>query len=418
MEIKEYLRQHDPVHFDFTNDCTKNDNYRNKEGFEKYFIYSCPKPENINYPAAAKAINENLESCGTIGDPDSSSKLLQNIYSLLWPNIQEDKSEYMMRNGWIYSDTMTSCRTVLNSFVKKELKEKLPAVLKKYKAKYVSNLMCIELYETKDVEFMELLKNEKLEHFIKVYHTLGNYIPVPYGFNSARSGGFCSHDSWDLTLMKIKEYYDAKEKALQSPCLSEIKIITELLHCNSEIISCLKWLNSFKNWDEFVEQNFLQDFVDKDKNNQPIPFCEGHSWECTDIQNFDEFFEKAGQMIEKRSKRMIEEIEKRKHQISYEEERTDIMKKNVNIILDSADMFLFVKQFIKRCQDGSYFCDGEPARRSLDESIPVQFYVKHTYEIFDMLKQYWGGWNDCPDCQCKSFCYWAFRFFNFNDSGF
>lgn len=73
--------------------------------------------------------------------------------------------------------------------------------------------------------------------------------------------------------------------------------------------------------------------------------------------------------------------------------------KELNIILDNADMFLFVKQFIKRRQDGSYFCDGEPARRSLDESIPVSFYVDHTYQIFNMLKQCWGGWNDCPECE-------------------
>lgn len=50
--------------------------------------------------------------------------------------------------------------------------------------------MCIELYET-DPAFKKLLEeSEDLKNFIKMYHTLGNYIPVPYGFNSARSGYF------------------------------------------------------------------------------------------------------------------------------------------------------------------------------------------------------------------------------------
>lgn len=308
--ITEYL-QNDPVFYDFSDDCTENAAYQAKKGYEKYFIYRSPQPGGKEiYPAAVAAIEKNYQLYGQVGDPDAKSNLLQSIYSLLWPEIQEEKSGYMMYQGWIYSDTMTSCQSVLNNYVK----SRMPEVLERYDAKNVSNLMCIELYEA-DAAFKKLLEeSEDLEHFIAVYHTLGNYLPVPYGFNKARSGYYGSHDSWDLTLMKIKEYYDAREEISShsgelSACPPEIKIM-ELLHCSKEIISCYQWLNSFAGWKDFIAKNFLQDFVGE--NHQPIPFCEGHSWEYPRISdNFDEFFRNAWQMIEKRSRRMIEEIEKK-----------------------------------------------------------------------------------------------------------
>lgn len=306
--ISNYL-QNDPVHFDFSDDCTESREYQEKKGFDKYFIYRSPKPEGKEiYPTAVSVIERNYQLYGKIGDPDSESKLLQNIYSLLWPEIKEQKSEYMINsNSWIYSDNMISVQTTLNSYIRR----KMPEVFKKYGVKRISNKMCIELYET-DPAFRRLLNtSEDLAHFIAVYHTLGNYIPVSCGFNIARSGYYGSHDYWDLTLMKIKEYYDARKSqsglggVLTSP---EVKIM-ELLHCNNEVVCCCKWLNSFRGWEDFINRNFLQDFVDAD--NQPIPLCDGHSWECPQVLNFEEFFKNTWQIIEKRSRRMIEVLEKK-----------------------------------------------------------------------------------------------------------
>lgn len=309
--IKEFLNN-DPINYDFTDDCTKNADYQEKKGYEKYFIYRSlrlgPGGKEI-YPIAASVKEENYKLYGKVGDPDIGSSLLQSIYSLLWPEIREEKSEYMMYDGKICSDTMTSCQTVLNNYVK----EKLPGVLKKYDVENVSNKMCIELYEA-DPAFRKMLEeSENLAHFVRVYHTLGNYIPVPYGFNSARSGHYGSHDSWDLTMIKIKEYYDARRENLSNsgelfPCLTERKIM-ELLHCKSEIISCYKWLNSFAGWNDFIDKNYLQDFVDDYK---PRPFCEGHSWECPQVKgDFDNFFKNAWECIEKRSEWMKREIAKK-----------------------------------------------------------------------------------------------------------
>lgn len=306
--ITDYL-QNDPLHYDFTDDCTESKEYQAKKGYEKYFIYRSPKPDGKEiYPIALSVMEKNYQLYGKIGDPDSESKLLQNIYSLLWPEIKELKSEYMMNsNGWIYSDAMISIQTTLNSYIGR----KMPEVFKKYGVKRASNKMCIELYET-DPVFRKLLnESEDLANLIAAYHTLGNYLPVCCGFNIARSGYYGTHDYFDLTLTKIKEYYDARAAQngftdfLKS---SEAKIM-QLLHCEREVVSCYNWLNSFDGWRDFIQKNFLQDFVDA--SNQPILLCKGHSWEYPQVQDFDEFFKNSWQIIEKRSRRMIEALKKK-----------------------------------------------------------------------------------------------------------
>lgn len=304
----DYL-QNDPLHYDFTDDCTDHPEYQRKKGYDKYFIYRCPKPEGKGiYPAADTVIEDNYQRYGKIGDPDSESKLLQNIYTQLWPEIKEQESEYRINNkNWIYSDTVISIQTTLNNYIGKEM----PELLKEYGVKRVSNKMCIELYETNPTLKELLNKSEDLLHLVTVYHTLGNYIPVCYGFNMARSGYYGSHDYWDLTLMKIKEYYD--KRAVQSGfqdlrCRPEVKIM-ELLHCDRGLICCYQWLNRYEDWKDFINKNFLQDFVDID--DRPIPLCKGHSWEEPQVKNFEEFFKNSWQIIEKRSARMIKMLEKK-----------------------------------------------------------------------------------------------------------
>lgn len=309
MNIEDFLEtSNGPLHYDFTNDCTESVDYQKKKGYSKFFIYKShrsKKPEGSEiYPIAASVIEKNFELYGNIGDPDTESRLLQTIYSVLWPEIKEKKGEYMVNRGWICSDTMTSVQTTLNAFIG----SRMPEVLEQYGVNRVSNKMCIELYRT-NRSFRKMLKSsENLLHFIEVYHTVGNFLPVPKGFNVARSGYFGSHDYWDLTLMKIKEYYDTKAAVggFGDPFMNPAIKVMELLHCSNEVICCCRWLNSFAGWEDFICKNFLQDFVDED--NQPIPLCTGHSWDCTQILDFDEFFKTCWQCIEKRSIRIIERL--------------------------------------------------------------------------------------------------------------
>ncbi len=71
--------------------------------------------------------------------------------------------------------------------------------------------------------------------------------------------------------------------------------------------------------------------------------------------------------------------------------------KAVKIVLDHSDMFMFKREMVKQGRYRDYVCDGMPVQRIMDESISVQFHVQHTHEIFEMMGQWWGGWNDCPD---------------------
>lgn len=71
--------------------------------------------------------------------------------------------------------------------------------------------------------------------------------------------------------------------------------------------------------------------------------------------------------------------------------------KTIEFIIDDIDMFQFKKLFIKKTEN-EYICDGKPVY-TFEESIPVKFAVKESYEIFDYLGNSWGFWNECPSHQ-------------------
>ena len=281
----------DAVHYDFSDDCIKDSEYKKKEGYDKYFAY---RTQNAS-----------------TRDPDSNSILLQEIYKVLWPEMIN--IDYMTSNGKITSDTMTSIQHTLGKYFSDTFPNEVIEYMKKNpRQRNVSAIMCKNMFEQFGSVKKALNNNKNLEHFISVYHTIGNYVPVPKGFNAARSGPgvSSSYDYWDLSLMKIKEVFDLKED-------SEIRMnvafhpISQLLHSEEKIQAiqnCLSWLNAYSSWNDFVEKNFFQDYVDKD--GEVIPFCEGHSWNagCNEVAEYDMFFENAWKRIETRSQRMIEKL--------------------------------------------------------------------------------------------------------------
>ena len=104
--------------------------------------------------------------------------------------------------------------------------------------------------------------------------------------------------------MKIKKYFDLRKRSF-SQLADDVNQIVTLLHFEEIINNCLKWLDEYDSWENFVEKNYFQDYVDDE--GEVIPFCDGHSWEngCNEIIDYDEFFENAWKRIEARSKRMI-----------------------------------------------------------------------------------------------------------------
>jgi hypothetical protein len=296
MKIEEFLnlKEEERLNYDFSDDCdyTRNSDYKKIKEYEKYFAYKTLKG---------------------VGDPDTSSQLLQEIYKILWPELMDENHDYMRDKEWIRSDTMTSVQHTLSKYYEEIFSDDVKDYKKKHpKQRYISVNMCKEMYEQYDSVSTIMNENKKLKQFISDYHTLGNYCPVPTGFNVARSGGWGTYDYWDLTLMKIKGYFDKRPQP-KAQMADDITQIAMLLHCDEMMSNCLKWLDGYENWNEFVEKNYFQDYVGE--NGEVIPFCEGHSWENNEISNYNAFFSEVSKRIEKRSKKMIKALEEKIHQM-------------------------------------------------------------------------------------------------------
>ena len=100
---------------------------------------------------------------------------------------------------------------------------------------------------------------------MKVVYTIGNFIPVPLhpSFNTKRNNKV--HDYWDLTLLAIYEYYRGNGAESKLAALFEED-------------SVRNWLNSFGDWTNFVEKNFMNPFVEKhgDLYGRPRELWDGH----------------------------------------------------------------------------------------------------------------------------------------------
>lgn len=106
-----------------------------------------------------------------------------------------------------------------------------------------------------------------ITEFIKVVYTIGNFIPAPKGFQKRGAYKGIIKDYWDLTLLAIYYYYCNKPK--REDQVSE----------DSKEWLNSKWLDSFKSWNEFVERNFMQPFVDEKQEGcfgRPRELWDGH----------------------------------------------------------------------------------------------------------------------------------------------
>ena len=236
------------------------------------------------------------------------SRLLQYIYKKLWPELTA--REFMKhplndnQNIWICSDTMTSAQQRMNDFFQVSAYSDFENVRTRIgKSQKYSLRLCIELYLEDKNKFKEKLSS--MENFLNRWHMLGNYIPVSRRFNSARSGRYAVHDYWDLTLLKIQEYYKKRDNE------DEVwKILCEeLLHGSGNALACKLWLDYFDSWENFIEKNYMQDFVDG--NYEVELFFDGHDWNNPKPKTPDEckeLFERSSEMIKKRTNRMVDAL--------------------------------------------------------------------------------------------------------------
>lgn len=336
--VEKWANRRDAVVYDFVEDTQTNfmfmddrsNDYRELDSYEKFCVYKYMCGYKLAWSRIAElpdaldnAKNFEKKAKGyQIGDPDSSSVLLQEIYKLLWKDVAEKpfmkQEPKKIKGTWddgkiTASDTMTSATTrfidALNASKTKEIinSQNIAGKINKIRVAFGgteqrwSTKLCIiveaVLEEGEKKEFYKMIDNHypAMRNFLDQWHTIGNYCPIPAGFNSARSGRYAEHDYWDLTLMKICDWYKYNDK--------RDAILAELLHIvnddkdkNEIMKNCRDWLKWFEKkgkevgkdgWHYFVDTLYMQDYVynEKDGINQGHekyydvkPFWNKHGW--------------------------------------------------------------------------------------------------------------------------------------------
>lgn len=195
--------------------------------------------------------------------------------------------EYVIRcNGACYrGDTMNSWQTTVNNFIQEKTG--------------IKRSVSLDHLINHPMEFPPYIT-----HFLSTVYTIGNFIPVPVISDFNRRRYSLSDDYWDLTLLAIYCYYmgfgNSKEWG---------KLLEE-----SEV-----WLGQKgeKNWDHFVEKNFLQDFVNQKAGGGyglPKELWDGHFFGSHlpgNEKDFEQFFTNASAWILARGMRLVLALEKR-----------------------------------------------------------------------------------------------------------
>lgn len=70
--------------------------------------------------------------------------------------------------------------------------------------------------------------------------------------------------------------------------------------------------------------------------------------------------------------------------------------KKINFSFDDILLFQFMEMNVAQDKNGSYIYSEKPVRKEIAYR-QVLFDVKQSYEIFDIIGNIWGDWNDCPD---------------------
>lgn len=135
-------------------------------------------------------------------------------------------------------------------------------------------------------KFMDkiMVNPELMDKYKRVYHSVGNIIPIPEGANY---GGGPGSDNYYFKLSLIKKWLKQKESG-KLISKKEEKIVNDRIEKNLYLSSPAKgeiypaftnklihrfWINNetdFRDWHSYIETNFLDDFVDDNEN--LIPF--------------------------------------------------------------------------------------------------------------------------------------------------
>lgn len=286
------------------NTISNNHNYDFKMEFKQYF-----EDKNIVFDDSLSDLEKNViyRLHGGAKDCDCCA-LAKYIYKHLW--------NFDINNFRYIGETMTSFWTPFKKYL--IFNEQLP---KKGGIKTFGPI----ILKNKDIIESSLSRNA--QKYLNLSYTLGNFIPVPEHFNVERSGLFARWDSWDLTMLAIYNWYKDNNLIIKTNLTtvnktndSALEMLFEKKCKNDKLIrsigNCKEWLLIFGSWNNFVEQNYLQDFVHSENQTfgEPIMFFDGHSFYKkplpTTTSEFEDFFSNSSKAIELRGKRMCKELNK------------------------------------------------------------------------------------------------------------
>lgn len=324
MTINDFLDLPNPEIYDFSNNKADDKYQTITDPIKKYFVYKAYfiarykwylKNGNVPYPEGLAFRDCTHKKYKSIIDPDTNSPLLQDIYNSLWDKKHLVHCTY---RGNITGETLNSVQTTLNSTLKEF---NMGTYFRRY-GNYSINYAIALFKACRDTFTNELGSVPKLKEFLSIYHTLGNFMPVPVGCNSPR--GFQNtdiEDYWDITLKIIYEYFTEKDDG----------VALIIKKCPKLAEKYKKWLDSFivdgnrcEGWQNFVKENYLQAFVsgNEDQYGRPKELWDNHflNWESDhkkgvkpgNKKDIEQFYDRACEMILARGNQMRIALEEMK----------------------------------------------------------------------------------------------------------
>lgn len=288
MKLKEFLNLERPEYYDFREEIMV---FRDSDdAVDRMMIYQAvaigeKRSENYDkwgFDNADRLYQEKTrkEEILVSGGEADSCPLLRELFQWQFPDREAP------------GDTMCSFSSTANEIFK-EIEG-----LRIFGSKKWGKVATVGLYVSEPDKVRAILNSYGAANYLKVAYTIGNFIPVPSGFQSRGMGS--SKDYWDLALMCIYNDYASKRGwPVKWPGYTLIWLLSGK---EEALLLCEEWLNSYESWDAFVEGNFLQDFVNQEGSGYgwPKELWKGHFTSSVlpeEKEEFAEFFTNAAAWI-------------------------------------------------------------------------------------------------------------------------
>ena len=179
---------------------------------------------------------------------------------------------------------------------------------------YIKLMMHVQTIPEQDMWELYFFRNTgKIElpseagRFLQLTHSVGNFIPVPEGFNKGRSGEYAKWDFWDLTLNQIFMWYNDNADLTKSRCHDALNRLFTYADDKDVVGRCEAWLEMFGTWENFIKENYLEAFINE--QGMPKVFFFGHSLDDPlpkTFEEFETFFKNVNECIEQRGKQIVD----------------------------------------------------------------------------------------------------------------